>query len=248
MGPWRSTAQHGGPPSALLTYVCERLIDDHEHLARITVDLLSGVPLEPLTTEAARTRVSRRVSHVTATLRHGERPVARAKAVVLATAHMPVPDADAGWFELPAPDTVDETVAPLWAIPAGFRPFHRFGIEHRFVSGAFSDPGPAVDWVRLRQPVVEGTEPSGYQRVVGVADIGSGISAVYDPAGGVGMINADLDVAFVDRPRGLWFALVSRSNVGRSGTGMALTRIVDVDGRLVAVATQSLLGSTLDPG
>lgn len=248
MGPWRPDAQHGGPPSALLTYLCEQLIQDGEHLARITVDLLTGIPLEPLTTEATRTGVSRRVAHISATLHNRGRPVARAKAVVLAEADVPPPDWRPEPVDLPVPETLAETVAPLWAVPEGSRPFHRFGIEHRFVSGAFAEPGPAVDWVRLRQPVVDGTPPSGYQQLVGVTDIGSGISAVYDPADGVGLINADLDVAFVDRPRGPWFALLATTEIGRTGTGTAITRIADIEGRVVAVATQSLLGSSIDLG
>jgi hypothetical protein len=100
-----------------------------------------------------------------------------------------------------------------------------------------------MDWIRLRQPVVADTRPSGFQRVMSVVDVGSGISAVFDPNDGLGMINADLNVAFVTEPAGQWFLLEAQTMIGPAGTGMAVTRVFDRD-RLVAVATQCLLGTS----
>lgn len=247
MGPWRPGAQHGSPPSALLTHLCLRHCGPTEHLARISIDLLAGIPLEELRVEHERIESSRRVTHAEAGLFHRDRPVARARALILRIGPVPEPDWRPDDIVLPHPDTVDETDAPMWASPAGTRPFHRFGIEHRFVSGSFSEPGPAVDWVRLRPDVVAGQESSGYERVVGLTDVGSGISFVFDPANGIGMINADLVVAFADRPVGSWFALMSATEVGATGTGTAVTRIIDQTGRQVALASQSLLPSPITP-
>ena len=48
-GPWSPNALHGGPPAALMARAIERA-DGGEtmHVARITVELLRPVPLEPL--------------------------------------------------------------------------------------------------------------------------------------------------------------------------------------------------------
>ena len=48
-GPWDPNAQHGGPCAALLA----GLVEQHEvgppaHVARMTIDLLRPVPMEPI--------------------------------------------------------------------------------------------------------------------------------------------------------------------------------------------------------
>ena len=46
--------------------------------------------------------------------------------------------------------------------------------------GGWAEPGPATVWTRMRIPVVEGEEPSPFQRVMVVADSGNGASNVLD--------------------------------------------------------------------
>jgi hypothetical protein len=246
-GPWRPDAQHGGPPSALLAHLCEHAAGDGERLARIRVDLLTGIPLAPLESTVERRPVSRRVARVEAELRHGARPVARATALVLATGDMPEP----AWRpERPNhPDwrSIDSRRAPHWAARPDQPVFHRDGLEHRFVVGAFDAAGPATDWVRLRYPVVEDVEVTGVQQIMASVDVGSGISAAFDPSAGFGLINADLDVAFVAPAHGDWLLLDAVTHPCPDGTGLALTRVYDEVG-LVAVATQCLLGTAFNPG
>ncbi|MDH3293440.1 MAG: thioesterase family protein [Acidimicrobiia bacterium] len=246
-GPWRPDAQHGGPPSALLAHLCEQAVDDGETTARIRVELLTGIPLEPLESTVERRPVSRRVAHVEAELRQGSRPVARATALVLATGDMPEP----AWrLERPNhPDwrQTESRTAPHWAAGPDEPVFHRDGLEHRFVVGAFDAAGPATDWVRLRYPVVDDVETTGVQQIMASVDVGSGISAVFDPSEGFGLINADLDVAFVAPAHGDWLLLDAVTHPGPDGTGLAVTRVYDEVG-LVAVATQCLLGTAFNPG
>ncbi|MDH4279448.1 MAG: thioesterase family protein [Acidimicrobiia bacterium] len=246
-GPWRPDAQHGGPPSALLALLCEEAVDHGETVARIRVDLLTGTPLEPLESTVERRTMSRRVAHVEAELRHENRPVARATALVLAAGDGPEPDWRPERPEHPRWADVETVAAPHWAARADQPVFHRDGLEHRFVVGAFDAVGPAADWVRLRFPVVDNVETTGVQRVMGSVDVGSGISAVFDPARGYGLINADLDVAFVAPVGGDWLLLDAVTHPGPHGTGLAVTRVYDEVG-LVAVATQCLLGTTFNPG
>ena len=246
MGPWRPDAQHGGPPSALLTALCESHVGQRETLARVHVNLLTSVPLAPLETVARRIPVSRRVAHVSAELRHDDRVVAEARALVLTGGETPDPDWVAGELAARSWREAYPSVPPHWGADSSATPFHRDGIEHRFVAGTFDQAGPAVDWVRLRQPLLAGEVTSGFQRIMAVVDVGSGISAVFDPAKGFGLINADLDVAFVAQPVGEWLRLEAESHVDRcSGTGTAITKVYDQH-RLVAIATQCLLGTGFD--
>lgn len=246
-GPWRPDAQHGGPPSALIAHLCEGALADAERLARIRVDLLTAIPLESLEGVVERRSVSRRVAHIEAELRHRSRPVARATALALAAGQGPEP----GWRPR-CPDhphwrDLESTPAPHWAAGPDAPVFHRDGLEHRFAAGAFDDVGPAKDWVRLRFPVVDGVETTGVQRVMGSVDVGSGISSIHDPNGGFGLINADLDVAFVAPAVGDWVLLDAVTHPGPAGSGLAVTRVFDEAG-LVAVATQCLLGLAFNPG
>src|SRR3954447_24593268 len=68
-GPWDPRHQHAGPPSALLAHVIEAQagIADGQ-VARIAVDILRPVPLEPLTAMARVVRGGRRVELLEAVL------------------------------------------------------------------------------------------------------------------------------------------------------------------------------------
>ena len=87
-GPWRPDALHGGAVSALLGHCLE------EHgwqLARVTMDLLRRVPLEPLRLTAEATASSRRVLRKEATLWAGDVLVAKAAALLLPEAEVDLP-------------------------------------------------------------------------------------------------------------------------------------------------------------
>ncbi|MFV2039554.1 MAG: thioesterase family protein [Acidimicrobiales bacterium] len=240
-GPWRADAQHGGAPAALLGRSIERLMEDDESLARISVELIRPVPLEPLTVEASRSAVSRRVSHIGGSLRVGHLEVARVMALVLRGAPLPPPrwEPDQTATEVPGPDKIERP--PAFAVPHAPITYHRDAVEHRLTEGAFGVVGPATDWIRLLEPLVEGEDTSSLCRLLAAVDFGSGISRIYGADDGVGMINADLTVAFARPPMGEWIRLASLTRVNDRGTGLATTEIGDENG-YVGVATQSLLG------
>jgi hypothetical protein len=244
-GPWRADAQHGGPPSALLGHVLEPEIDPAEFLTHVEIELMRPVPLTRLRGEVRRERVSGRVARLHATLHSENEPVARANALVLRRAELDPPDWTAPVE--PAIDPPDETAAvepPRWA--TGQRTtYHRNGVEHRFTRGTFKEAGPAVDWIRLRQPLVADEPTSGFERVLAAADFGSGISAVYGPTATFGLINANLAVSFHRPAEGEWISLDARTYAeGGTGTGLGITMLGDRQGP-VGVATQSLLGYSI---
>ena len=66
--------------------------------------------------------------------------------------------------------------------------------------------GPALVWMRMRQPLVEGEEPSPLQRVLVAADSGNGVSATLDWSRYL-FINVDLSVHLHRMPEGEWVCL-----------------------------------------
>ena len=237
-GPWRPDAQHGGPPAALLGWgVHQRAAAAGGEVARIGVELVRPVPLVPLRLSTVLESVSRRVSHAAATLNAGDEVVATARALVLHVSPVePVEEPAA--CDLPGDEAA--RTAPGWAIDDGVAVYHRDAVEHWFASGDFTQPGPAVDWVRLKLPLVAGAATPGLCRVLAVADFGSGISALFDADTGFGLINADLTVALHRQPGGDWIRLDARTRLGPSGVGLCTTALADSQGP-IGTATQSLL-------
>lgn len=239
-GPWRPDAQHGGPPSALLVHLCEPEAREHEFIAQLDVELVGPVPLSPLVPSVARRQISTRVARVDANLLSEDVVVAHASALLLKTSELDDPDWVSDDVAMPHPPVEAAVDPPRWA-SGDITTYHRNAVEHRFTAGSFLRPGPAADWIRLRMPVVEGSEPSGLERMAAAADFGSGISAVYPADSRTGLINVNTVISMYRPMVGEWVSLDSVTHLGPQGTGLGITQLGDVDGR-VGVATQSLLG------
>ena len=234
-GPWDPAAQHGGPPSALIGRALERCQPRADtRLARVTVEILGPVPVGELRVRARVARPGRRVELVEAAVESGGREVLRATGwrIAIAAGKCPAirhPNA-------PPP-------RPASAQDFSFDGADGFGygdaVEWRFASGAPDRPGPAAVWTRLRGGVVAGEEPTGWQRVLAVADSGNGISAEL-PLRQWLFINPELTVHLVRPPVGEWVCVQARTTASADGIGLAQTAISDLDGRIGAGA-QSLL-------
>lgn len=245
-GPWRPDAQHGGPPAALLTHLCQPEVRDSEFLSHLDIELLRPVPLTPLLPSVSRRQVSGRVARVEAQLSDERgQVVAQASALVLRTTELTEPDWLAEVSPATSPPSEDKIAdPPRWA-SGNVTSYHRNAVEHRFTEGSFSTPGPAVDWMRLRMPLIAGEATTGVERIAAAADFGSGISAVYGADASMGLINANLAIAMYRPLVGEWVSLDATTHVGAQGTGLGVTMLGDTNG-LVGVATQSLLGYSLD--
>ena len=46
--PWDQTAQHGGPPAALLAHLIDATVDGQLRLARLSIDFFGAIPRRPL--------------------------------------------------------------------------------------------------------------------------------------------------------------------------------------------------------
>ena len=117
-------------------------------------------------------------------------------------------------------------------------------MDYRFIRGEFNQPGPATAWLRMRQPLVAGEEPSPLQRVAVAADSGNGISATLDFRRFV-FINVDLTIHLVRPPEGEWVCLDSITIPEPSGIGITDTALFDERGP-IGRAAQTLLVAARD--
>lgn len=234
-GPWDPEFQHAGPPAALLGREVELLEDaDEFQVARITFEIMRGVPIAPLRAEARIARPGRRVQLVEGSLFDQEGEVMRVRAWRLRT----------GVVELPEVSTAEPPAGPEAAehrniVPTGQRVGYHTAMEYRFLQGAFMEPGPAKVWMRMRHPLVRGEQPSPLQRVLTAADSGNGVSATLDWRHFL-FINVDLSVHLERLPVGEWVCLDAVTLPQPNGVGVADTLLLDERGR-VGRALQTLL-------
>lgn len=226
-GPWNPAHQHGGPPSALVTHLAEQVIGEQMALARMTIELMRPVPLEPLLGRAEVVRDGRKIQLVDVALVHRDsgQEVVKARALAI-RAH----DLDTGVPEgAPPPPPESGAVSPY---DGGDEvAYHRVAAEHRFVDGEWRAPGPSTVWIRLVVPVIEGREPSGWERVAAVADFGSGVGAALDFEEHT-YINADLTISIVRPPVDDWVCLQARTHLATRGIGFTECEIFDRRGRI----------------
>ena len=222
-GPWDPGAQHAGPPSALLGAALERA---GWLIGRITIEVLRPIPLAPLTRSARVERPGRNVELATAALHdaHGAE-IARATVWRLRLDDAPV--------------SVAEDPPPLGPEHGADQPFFDTGqavgyhtaMEYRFVTGAFTEPGPATVWMRMRQPLVEGEPVSPLARVLVAADSGNGVSAALDYTRNL-FVNTELTVHLTRLPESEWVCLDAVTRPGTLGVGLAEAVLSDERGRL----------------
>ena len=114
-------------------------------------------------------------------------------------------------------------------------------MDYRFVKGAFHELGPALGWLRMKVPLVEGEEPSPLVRVMAAADSGNGVSAVLDWNEWL-FINTDLSVHLHRMPEGEWIGLDAVTIPEPNGVGMADTKLLDERGPIGRAAQWLLIG------
>jgi hypothetical protein len=224
-GPWDPGAQHAGPPSALLARALERCEPrEGMRIGRITVEILGPVPLAPLATEASVVRPGRSVELLAASLSGPDGEVMRASAWRVAVGDQRLAEDDE---PPPGPDQGGERDF----FPTGEEQGYHTAMEYRFIRGGFLEPGPALVWMRQRGPLVEGEQPSPLERLMVVADVGNGVSAVLDWREYL-FINTELTVHLFRLPVGEWVCLDAVSRIDPSGIGVAESVLWDESGRL----------------
>ncbi len=238
VGPWNPEHQHAGPPSAMICRAVERAAASEglTHLGRLTVNLLRPSPVGECRIEVGQDYIGRNAGHFSGRLTAGDKEIARFTALMQREEALAVPEETPGHPAPQAPKPVGES--PIVTIPFGNGNFgYADLVENRLAAGKFFD-GPCSAWFRMNHPLVQGEDPSPYQRIAVAADSGNGISASLDFKLYV-FVNCDLTVNLFRRPVGTWICLQSASWFGGNGCGLAESALYDEAG-LIGRASQSL--------
>ena len=232
-GPWDATAQHGGPPSALLGRVMQRCEPrDDMVVARFTCEILSAIPVGEISVQARVARPGRSVQLLEGVITAGGREVAWARSWRVLRAQSP--SAGPG---LPPPPALPDRGAPL--PPGGWVDGYLSAIEWRTVYGQFGERGPATVWARMRYPLLPGEEPGPLERVLAIADSSSGVSGELDLREWQ-FINPELTVHLHREAAGEWICLDAQTTISAGGAGLGTSVLSDLGGP-VGVCAQSLL-------
>ena len=243
-GPWDAGSQHAGPPAALLGRAIERLPDAADfHVGRVSIEILAPVPIGLMTTEARVIRPGRRVQLLEASLRADGKEVMRAAAWRLRITPVEVEPADP---PPQAPRVGPEHGQEKDFFATGETVGYHTAMEYRFIEGGFLELGSAIVWMRMRQPLIAGEEPTPLQHVLTAADSRNGVSATLDLSRYL-FINVDLTVYLERTPVDERVCLEAITLPQETGAGTADTLLSDRDGR-IGRALQTLLIAERDPG
>jgi hypothetical protein len=248
-GPWDPGSQHAGPPAALIGRELESCLspvapEARWQVGRVTYEILRPVPIAPVRVSAQVDRPGRSVELVSAVLSDTDGECVRARGWRIATRSVELPPGLASEAaegpgrrgeSPPRPEHGSEE--PF--LTTGQEVGYHTAMETRFVAGSFRDPGPATVWMRMRQPLVAGEEPSPLERVLVAADSGNGISATLD-IGRYVFINVDLTIHLHRMPAGEWVCIDALTIPEPTGTGIADAVVRDERGP-IGRAVQTLL-------
>jgi hypothetical protein len=235
-GPWDEGSQHAGPPSALLGKALDEAGGlESAQLARITYEIVRPVPIGRLETRAEVTRPGRKVEMVEGALSCQGEDVIRARAWRIRTDQLDL----RGEAPEPRPLQGPQAAEAKAFFPVPWEAGYHTAMDVRFVSGAFTEAGPAQAWMRMKAALVEGEELTALDRVLVASDSGNGVSAPLDYRRWI-FINTDLTVNLRRLPEGEWVGLDAVTYADPHGIGMSDSRLHDGRG-MIGRATQALL-------
>jgi len=234
-GPWDPRMQHGSAPAGLAVWVAEAIpARVPMRIARVTVDLMRPVPLQPLTIEREVVREGRKIQLCAVRLLVDGVVVAVASVLKVKAQALVLPSDIADLLaDLPGPDQSREETA-LFSSSEFVG-----GMSVRSARGKFGVKGPGAIWYRVNRPLIEGATVSPAMRAVIAADFCNGTSAALDFREWT-FINADLTVSMAREPVGEWVLLDADSWIGPDGAGLAMARLADSKGYF-GRAAQSLV-------
>jgi hypothetical protein len=225
-GPWGNDLQHGGAPTALISWAAERLVPrEPMQVVRITVDLLRPVPIAPLKIRAEVVREGRKIQLCAVTLLHEDVVVVRATVLKIRRVELELPPtAVEEKIALPGPEAGELADIPNENPNAFIR-----GLTLSVVQGQFRAPGPAAIWFRVERPLFAGQAPTPLQRAAMIADFCNGVSTVLEFRSWT-FINGDLTISLARLPVGDWILLDAQSWLGDHGAGIAFAKLGDSRG------------------
>jgi hypothetical protein len=225
-GPWGPTAQHGGPPSALLGRAIERCGERPGlRVARVTIEIPRPVPVGELRVDVRVVRSGARTELLEGEITSDGQPVLLARAWRLAVSPADTPRLR----HEPAPPPLPEPQPPH-----GFAGAHRDGylsaMEWRLPHGAsLNDRGPGTAWARQRIPLVAGEADTPLTRALTVADSSWAVAFELDLTR-QRVINTDVTLALHREPVGEWLCMRSATAASPDGSGLAVGVLDDSAG------------------
>lgn len=244
-GPWAHQVMHGGAICGLLGWAVEREqrragID--QVCSRLTVEILSGMPMATYEVAATTVKAGKRTALVDAEVRVAppESPAPDAQGtgrlVARATSQWLTPTIPTG-----AVSSDGRSLPPIPAERAnpGANPdidyprpgFNADAVDFRFVGGSTEEPGPGRTWLRLDHPLMAGEETSPLVRAATLADLGAAVGWDFSPSGGA-YINTDVTLQLLRVPAGEWFYFDAATVVAPQGLAGTHTAICDQHGLL----------------
>jgi len=222
-GPWGAGLQHGGAPTALISWIAESIpTREPMQVVRITVDLLRPVPIAPLQFRSEVVREGRKIQLCAVTLLHENVVVVRATVLkIRSTALSLPPTAVEEPITLPGPEGGREVDVPASNPNALIR-----GMTMRVVLGNFRTPGPAAIWFRVDRPLFEDRAVTPLQRAAMVGDFCNGVSTVLEWHKWT-FINGDLTISLARLPLDEWILLDATTWLGDQGSGIAFAKLGD---------------------
>lgn len=225
--------QHGSPPLALLTREIERLIDGSgQRIARLSLDILGGVPVAPVRVRARVPRPGRRICLLEAEMLtcDDDRPVARLSAWALATS-----DTAAVASDRHPPLTRGPALPP----PEWFAQADGYAKSMGWVVQPDSPDGTATSWLTPLVHLVDTEPTTALQRLAMVVDSANGVGATLN-ADEYMFMNTDTVVHLHRLPDGETFGLRARASIGPDGVGVTTAELFDHTG-FIGTSAQALL-------
>ncbi len=243
-GPWGAT-MGGQIVGGLLGWALDRNNDDDLQPARLTIDLLRPVPIEPVSIETSVLREGRRIKLVDAAMLQHGRIVARASALFLRRSAEPEGQV---WTAPVAMPALPAHAEPLEAEV----PFDIWTYNSESDSGSAGMPPreweqPGVQkfaWTRMFRPMVAGHPLTPFTRAAFAGDIIS--SLTHWSTAGLRYINADYTVAISRLPQGEYIGLAAQSYYGNDGVGSGSATMFDSIGPIGTGTALRWLGQAPD--
>jgi hypothetical protein len=224
-GPWGPSLS-GNYVGGLLARAVEHDVDDADlQPARLTVDLLRPVALQPLQVHSSIVRDGRRLRLVDVVMTQNEVMVARASALLLRRGEHAAQEVWTTPVMMPAipaePDTLTDDL-PMF--------LHSYGRDP--VAGSpgvgvteWRHDGQKFAWVRETKLLVDDEPLSPFTRAVMAADITS--SLTHWGTNGLQFINADYTTTLSRLPEGVYIGLASVTHYDHAGVATGVATLFD---------------------
>jgi hypothetical protein len=244
-GPWGETIS-GNFVGGILGHVIERDAGDPDlQPARLTVDLLRPVALEPLRVRSTVVRQGRRLRLVDAEMTQRDTIVARASALFLRRGPQPTDEIWTSPVAMPPlppepGDVPDDVPVLVWTYGTN----EAVGGPSIELS-AWQHAGPKYVWVRDIKSLVDGEPLTPFTRAAMAGDMAS--SLTHFSAGGLHFINADYTLTLSRLPDGPYIGLAALTHYSHAGVATGVATMFDQQGPIGSSVATGLVNPGFSP-